>query len=207
MSTRTELIGSKPNKCCVFVLPMCDINHKSMPKNFFINCYLNYDKGKDNYQIVIVLERPPDGSLALDHFIDYVIYNKNFSHREDYDDEIVLFFNIPESNKSNYELFLAGKYSKFTDQFKKQLESYHGNARCKANYEVFTYDVIEPTDAKRLQIAQRLYSAKDLPKGLLLIDEVYDCPNLEKEKYKSINQIIESNQIIKSNDNKQQNPI
>lgn len=193
MSKRIELEGyKKPNLCCTFVLPMCEVNYRSLPSNF-INAYLS-----DN-QIFIIFEKIED-NRPFNIFVDYIQSNKNFCGIVEEEDEFIMMFNIPERNKKNYNLFLSGKYSKFTSEFKALLCSYYGTQSEKDTYKVTEYNTINPEKFKRKQIADRL----DV--DVSLIEEVMDKPDWDKEQYKSIRQIIEennkTNQII--NDNKQQ---
>lgn len=212
MNQRESLIGKKPNKCNTFVLPMCEINYNTLPNNF-INCYLSFDKGKDNYQIVTVFHKFQNDNQYMyntskyqfDSFLEYIENNRNYAGKEEEEDEIILYFNIPERNKRNYELFLAGKYSKFSEDYKKLLCSYYGTVSRKIDYRVHEYDIIYPTQSKIKQIAERLFDKKDVAENIKYIVEVLDIPDMEEEKFKSLKQLKQSkqnNQLTNQYDNK-----
>lgn len=192
MSKRVELTGyKKPNLCCTFVLPMCEINYRSFPSNF-INSYLNYED-----QILVVFENQPN-NRPFNLFMEYIQSNKNFKESIEEADEIILVFNIPERNKENYNLFLDGKYSKFTKEYKALLCSYYGMQSEKNTYKVTEYNTINPEKFKRQQIADRLGV------NISEIEEVMDKPDPNKEQYKSIIQIIQQFNTTNQYDNKQQ---
>jgi len=195
VSKRIELEGyKKPNLCCTFVLPMCEINYRSFPSNF-INAYLN-----DNYQILVIFEKHSE-NRTFETFADYIKSNKNYKGSFEEEDEVILIFDIPNRNKENYDLFIDGKFSKFTKEFKSLLCNYYGTQSEKNTYKVTEYNTIYPEKFKRQQIADRLgVSISD-------IEEVMDKPDLNKEQYKSINQIIEQTNKTNQYDNKQQDTL
>lgn len=191
MNRRIELEGVKLNKCCTFVLPMCEVNYKTFPDNF-INCYLKDD------QVVVVFDIPKKDDNKFKLFLDYIKLNKNYDMYEEDIDEITLYFNIPDRNKKNYEMFLQGKYSKFSKEFQELLKSYFGTRSRKEDYKVNVIDVISPMDFKKKQVAERLGV------DISLIEEVLDKPDLEKETYKPIIKLLEQ---AKKYDNKQPDSI
>lgn len=181
MNRRIELEGVKLNKCCSFVLPMCEVNYKTFPENF-INCYLHPDT---NDKIVAVFEKPKEGDTKFSMFLDYIKFNRNYIAYEEDIDEISLYFKIPDRNKKNYQMFLQGKYSKFSNEFKELLKGYFGVRSIKETYKVNVIDVIVPQEFKRQQVADRLGV------DVSLIEEVLDKPDLVAETYKPIDKLLE----------------
>lgn len=198
MSKRQELENNtKKNLCCTLVLPMCEINHNSLPHNF-TNAYLH--EYKDIKQIVVVFDKPLEHSNSFMSYLDYLKQNRNYSAIEDIDNEIILYFTIPNRNLENLKMYLKGKYSQFSKDYKELLCAYFGRKPHpnKTSHEVYEFDVIFPQEYKRLAIAKRL--GVDIND----IDEVLDIPNLEKEQFRSIKKLEELNNQY---DNKQSDTI
>ena len=188
MNRRKKIEGKRrKNYCCGFVLPMVNVSYKNLPSNF-INAYIIKD-----YEIVTVFDK------TVDYDIIFYTYLTNLKERStdlleviDEEDEVVLRFKIPEVHKENFDQFINGKYSRFSESYKKTLVSYFGQKSIKDGYLVTEYNVIYPQDFKRLQIAERLYDRLEARQGLKLIDEVLDLPNLEIETFKPIQQLTQS---------------
>lgn len=196
MSKRKEIEQFKQlNWSAIFVLPMCEINHRTLPSNF-INSYLNFEG-----EVILIFENyREEDKNSFESYINYLKLNRNYSGFGQENNEFIMYFRIPDRNIVDYNHFLKGKYSKFSTNFKKLLESYYGNETRKEDHEVYEYDVIYPKQLKRKQIADWL--GVDIE----LIIEVLDPPDVNKEEYKSINQLIKQS-INKEYDNKQQNSI
>ena len=190
MSKRRQLVGRKKNYCCAFILPMVNINHKNLPSNF-INGYIN-----DNYEVFLVFEKSDDNDIIFNHFLNNAkVKNMCFLNIINNNDEIIVKYKVPEKHYDNFNLFIKGKYSKFDDEYKKIIVSYFGNTTVKDNYSVTEYNTIYPQDFKRKQIAERLYDKKDIKEGLKLIDEVLDIPDLQRETFKTIEELQTTNQL------------
>ena len=165
---------------------MLGINYNNLPRNF-INAYITED-----HEVFMAFDKTEDYDVVFYHFLENT-KNKNTALREvlDGDDEIVLRFNVPEEYFPEFNLFIQGKYSKFADSYKKLLVRYFGREAITHNYEANVFDAIYPQDFKRKQIAERLYDKRDVREGLKLIDEVLDIPNMEKELFKPLQQLIQ----------------
>ena len=92
------------------------------------------------------------------------------------------------------DVFKVGRYSEFTQEYKKKISSYHGIKSNEKDYTAYTHDVLYPLDFKRRQIAERLFESKDINQGIKLITEVLDRPDLDKEIYKTIQQLQSNKQ-------------
>lgn len=196
MNTRKKLIKKKKrNFCSTFVLPMCNINHKNLPSNF-IDSYIDLE-----YNIFMVFDKTDDYDIIFHTFLKNTIsYNNCYNSHVEEEDEIVIKLSVPLEHYGNYDKFINGEYSKMDDFYKKTIVRYFGNTTIKDNYEVTEYNVIYPQDFKRKQIAERLYSKKDLHIGLKLIHEVLDKPDLDRELYKPLQILLQENdQLNKQN--------
>jgi len=110
------------NLSSLFLLPLLKISEEKLTMFGFTNTYLD-DIGAPetySYDVLFVLFQPND-LLAFQEFVSSQ-YNKN-SLVADYDYEggfVVLVYRLPEEFKADYELFYQSKYSKFSEEFKKQ---------------------------------------------------------------------------------------
>ena len=182
MNRRIELEGKTLNFSARLILPMVDINFKNLPNNF-INSYIT-----DNYEVVIVFDKTEEDSRFI-HFLDYTKGNGYYRDKSEDEDELSLYYTVLEKDHINIDAFKVGRYSEFTEEFKKKICSYHGIKSNKEDYTAYTHDVIYPLDFKRRQIAERLFKPEDINQGIKLIREVLDKPDLDKEIYKTIQQL------------------
>lgn len=202
MSKRINIEGKRYTKTTTFVVPMCNLCYHTFPDNF-INSYILFENNKPNYQIVLVFNSADKSEFFNRFYLERIITNKNYITTQEHDDEIVVYFNIPKENHDNFDLFIKGKYSKFSNNYKKVIESFYGGLYNKDSYYVYEMDVIHPSEWKRLQIAKRFYNDKEAKEKLNFITEVLDIPDLEKEKFRLLQDLETINNIENQYDNKQ----
>ena len=179
MTKRQDLIGKKLNLCSIFVLPMVNINYKTLPDNF-VNSYIT-----ENADIVIVFDKFANSDNSFQDFLEFTKKNVYYKEYSANDDEIMIIFTIADKHLPNFELFKLGSYSKFSEDYKAKICSFYGKQTIKENYTVTEYNTIYPQEFKRKQIAEVLGV------DIKLIEEVLDRPNMDKEIYQSIEQLIE----------------
>lgn len=162
---------------------MVGINDSCLPSSF-INSYITLD-----YKAVIVFNKLEEDK-EIDNFLNYINNNDNLKEIITEEDEYVLIFQVKdEEDITNFNKFLSGKYSEFTEKYKNKIRNYHGRETIKENYTVTPYNVIYPQTFKREQIARRLYDNKDFKEGLKNIVEVLDAPDLTKEVFVPIQEL------------------
>ncbi len=190
MSRRREIENrSKPNLSAKFILPMVDIFDKHLPGNF-INSYIT-----DDYQVILVFDLAGDNRFV--HYLDFIRGSEYFHKTEEHEDEICIFFKIGEKYKSDYDMFKYGHYSKISEEYKQTMCKLHGVEPWKLDHQASIYNAIYPQKYKRKQIAERFYAPEDIREGLKIIEEVgevLDKPNLDREIYKTIEQLKEEQQ-------------
>lgn len=165
---------------------MVGVNHKNLPSNF-INAYISLDK-----EAFLIFDKTVDYDVVFYHYLEHVkIKNPNLVECLDLEEEVVLKFAIPEQYSNCYYLFLEGKYSQFDEEYKQLLCRYFGKESIREGHKVTEYNTIYPQAYKRRQIAEYLYDKKDVEAGLKLIQEVLERPNLDRELYKPIEQLIQ----------------
>lgn len=173
---------------------MLGINHRSLPPNFF-NAYIT----KDN-KIVLVFEKS-DNNVKFNKFLEFSNDNNDYIKYEEDIDEILMYFDIPVEFSNDYQLFLQGSYSKFSEMYKNVLCMIHGKNSFKETHLVSVYNTIYPQEFKRKQLAEHL--------GVdhTMINEVFDRPELEEEQFVPLLELLNKNKIEKKEekiyDNKQ----
>ena len=180
MTKRQEITGKKLTYCSIFILPMCNLNYKRLPNNF-INAYL-----KDKDVIVLIFDKHNKDISDFSYFIDALKTNEYYITFMEDDYEYSFFLKIDKGNLQTLNLFLEGKYSKFSEEYKKYLCKLYGKKTIQDSYKVMEYNILYPQDFKRKQIAERL-GIEDWK----MITEVFDKPDLDRETYKSIEELIQ----------------
>ena len=97
---------------------------------------------------------------------------------EDNNNELVITFNIPDLQKTNYNYFKKGRYTAFDKDYKEVLLDYHGrktgNGKC-----IYMIDALYPDLLTKKYRADKLgVKVGDLPNG-----EVMSIPTIENEQY------------------------
>lgn len=173
-----------------FLLPLLEtpLIHTNKDTNYLIDV-LTVQSGFP--QIVTIFDNIDYEPLSMDI---YRLNNNSLYIDSNYDDdnkEVCLFFDIPREYRNDYELYIQGKYSQFSDKYKQLLVKTYGSGRLNTYSEitglphVSIYDAIYPTDEKRKAIASSLKCSVDD------IVEVLSPPDMEFEEYKTIEQLKE----------------
>ncbi len=183
MSKRKEVLGTKATKSYTFLLPMCNIMYKNLPSNF-INAYIT-----ENDKLVLVFDKVDSEDIKFNLFLHSINDNKYYTEREETNDEILLFFEIPEYFKEDFVKFKQGKYSKFSKEFKDLLVYAYGDKgkkTIKDTYHASLWNTLYPEEFKRKQIAEEFNVNIDV-----VPEEVLDAPDLEFELYKPLEILIQ----------------
>ena len=115
---------AKRTKSSTFIFPMLTGNRRLFLWNtLFVNCFLHTDEDSN---CISLLYRWSSDSLFL-KFEKALSKFKSFKKRYDPNPNYVMFvFNVPEKYKKEYVLFLKGKYSKFSQDYKLHILDFHG---------------------------------------------------------------------------------
>lgn len=177
----------KWNSSSIFLLPSIGLNIKELElmRIGFENTYLNISSGKrqdcDNPLYVLFKKPINDGGIFSDFLITQ--YNKNelLIDEIDYDNHTVLVYCIPEEYNGDYELFLSGKYSKFSRKFRglfrKHFKAPDGTQQYTLAYNVI-YKIpdwkkeVEEYFETQLDNSDELWTIPDKDKETLKIDEI-----------------------------------
>lgn len=181
MSKRREICKTidYKGKAKNFILPMLGVPISQFSP-YMIDCNI-INEGFP--KIVVIFDNIDDEPLKMLIYklqSDYLFLDCEY---DDDDKEVVMFFDIPKEFKKDFEAFVGGKYSKFSEDYKKRLTLYFGKKTCEEAGLVTMWDTINPTDKKRQEIADKYDISIDSIKELISI------PNLEHEIYRTIEEL------------------
>jgi hypothetical protein len=164
-----------------FILPMIGIPIVQYDP-YIIDCNIIIDGFP---KIVVIFDNIDDEPLKMLIYklqSDYLFMDCEYG---DDNKEIVLYFDVPKEFKSDFEKFIKGSYSEFSDEYKNRLTSYFGKETCEDWGLVTMWDTIYPKDNKKDQIAEK-YGV-----DVKQIKELISSPDLEYEIYKTIEELNE----------------
>jgi len=175
-----ELIKYK-KKAKIFVLSMLGIPPVQY-EPYIIDCNIIIEGFP---KIVVIFDNFDDEPLKMLIYklqSDYLFVDCEYG---DDDKEVIMYFDVPKEFKKDFECFIKGSYSKFSEAYKKRLITYFGKTTCEDWGLVSMYDTIYPKPHKQEQIAEK-YGAK-----LEDIKELISSPDLEHEIYRTIEELKE----------------
>lgn len=148
-----------------------------------INCYVadfSQDNTAWNFNQIFVCTLNDNRQLIYNpYYVDTYRIGENYMY----------VFTIPPGQEGNYQLFLKGKYSQFSQEYKDYLVSRIGRPDIQNST---IYRILYRTPDGRKQIEERIGTV--LPPGA----EVASVPNLERETYGyvELSSGVSSSQII-----------
>lgn len=178
------MIPEKEKKNCstIFLLPGIGHTRKNLIQYGFLGAYLDdihHDVHHDNSLYVLF---KPENIAAFSDFVEKE-YKNNSLLMEDYDYRggyVVLVYHFAEKYINEYELFMQGKYSKFSKEyislFPVEILVYHpkyGNTSCTSlQHHVFTRSAEikgywERKIGQKIPDDMELWSAPDMDKEVL----------------------------------------
>lgn len=113
---------NKENISTIFLLPAIQIKNsvkKEFYDNGFINTYITTNKIKYPYEVIFLLFNPSEFDYQYAGFESRLISNENYIECNDLGNNYVLYtFKIPQIFIKEYYLFLDGRYSEFSKEYK-----------------------------------------------------------------------------------------
>jgi len=150
----------------------------------FLGLYL-YDVV--DYKVIFLFSNTDNEQTkeAIHYLTMHHCFDSHYEDREN--EEIGVILNIDHNYKYDFECYLNGKYSKFSPILKKLIEKQHGKYEFPPDsHKVTPYEMIYPSNKKRKAIADTYgVDIKYVP------EDVYDIPNMEREKFLTLNQLKE----------------
>lgn len=139
---------SKWNKSVYFILPMIDINSNY---RHLINSYLGDSKyPTDNFNKILVELKYKDNTI-----LNNIHLENNY---ETEDGTYIYVFNIPEKYNEDYQLFLKGKYSLFSEKYKKKILSFVIKKPIQTSY---VYKILYKTSDLKFELEESI--GQELP--------------------------------------------
>lgn len=185
MSLRRE-INNKieyKNKSKNFLLPMLEVK---LSDKYLLD--VGFIQGGFP-QIVIIFENVDHETLKMDIYKLQNMYLYVDACYDDDDKEVCLFFDVPKEYLDDFDLFVQGKYSKFSEKFKQLLIRKFGNKRATGINPKNGLPTISMQSALYPVDSERRALANSLGVKLEYITEVLDPPNFKYEEYKSIEEL------------------
>ncbi len=156
METKIEILKTEYwSKSDAFILPLTGLKKEHL--KFNSKSYLFWNRyGINDYNLILTFDSEKYDEV-MTHCKKHIfpILDKHGYLIESYDisDKIVLVMDISYWAK-DIELFMIGKYSKFSDEAKKQVERFHTFNR--VNIPIHIYSVLHPR--KKLEILENMNS-------------------------------------------------
>lgn len=188
--------NNKQNISTLFLLPGIQIRHDLKQKfyqNGFVNSYLYCSQLTYPFNVVYLVFQPYEFDAGFLHFTTELQKNPNFLEIIDAGhNRVMIVYRVPRKFNKDYELFLKGKYSKLSAEFRAcfLMEDYKRNEKGnpvrgksgKPEKEpTVYYDVFNRTDEMKNKWKERL--GYELEDDILDGMELYDRQDEEKETF------------------------
>lgn len=161
---KSEKRATKTNKSLHFVAPMIGISYSFYRYNL-INCYLNDKLNRPNldiYHVFLLVKKEDDALERLRPFVEYYKVDEGYMY----------VFKVPDQYEEDYLKFILGKYSEFSNSYKKRIITLLPTPYTKSN----VFKVISKSEEAKEQIEKLV--------GETIGDqEVMSVPNWEDECY------------------------
>ena len=182
-----EIIHTRSTKFLLPLVGITEMDIEKIDKKLLIN--VHYDFNEEKIIIVVVLNKQIK-SEKIDNFIHNQNLNENFDYSISFieDNDYLLIYNLPSQFKDDFYLFIEGKYSKMSEEYKSIiLRAYNlrvYNSVDLKDYRPTISEALYPTDIKRKLMAD-YYLIDDYR----IIDEVSAKPNKQYEAYHTIKEL------------------
>lgn len=167
-----------------FLLPLVGITEmdiEKIDKNLLIN--VHYLIEEKEVKIIVVLNKNSVNEVVrIFTMLQYL--NENFAYHIK-DEEQLLIYNLPKQFKDDFYLFIEGKYSKMSEEYKSIILRVYNDSVDLKDYRPTISEALYPTDMKRKLMAD-YYLIDDYK----IIDEVSAKPNKRYELFHTIEELI-----------------
>ncbi len=152
-------------KSSLFLLPMLGGTRRLyMWDKLFVNAFINADQHKNS---ICLLYRFSGDTIFL-KFEQALKQFRTFKDTFDPSPHFVMFvFDVPENHKEQYDLYIAGKYSKFSPTFKSKIMEFHG-----FNIHGEMAQILFQDEKRRLRLQEELDAEIELDSELLSIIDI-----------------------------------
>ncbi len=161
------MVNEKFTKASTFV--RCWIGFSNEFYNgFFYNCYISIEPEKT---IHIILKKPIENNKEFSDIMDSLRSNRHYREENESGALLIIDFNIPEDKEEDFDNFILGKYSKFSETTKELIIMSHADIR---NIKSLA-SILYPTQKHRDELSKKLDF--DLPSDA----EIHSKPDMVKE--------------------------
>lgn len=207
MSRRREILGKDNAKkwCKTFLPSMLEmpLMHVGGGKNYFMDIGFTMEGFP---QIVYIFDNIDYEPLMMDI---YKLQNHScFVDIEYADDnkEVVIYLDVPREFRKDFDKFIQGGYSEFSDRYKQLLIEKYGEGSQEGVNDLglpraSMHDIIYPEPTKRKLLAEAL-SVKGSSVNWRDLKEIVSSPDTEYERFKTIEELVK---IDKANERKRKN--
>lgn len=169
-----SLVVDKRNKTTRFLLPILGEKMSSFNETYFINAYIDVEDvtRKTDVNCLYLLYRFRATKEYLDFEEKLQNHEQYRGHYEPDKHHTIYLFEIPDNYIDEYRLFLKGKYSEFSNEYKYQIMNFF-------NFDTDgdTYQILNRGDKRRIKMEEDL--GVSIPKNI----ELEDKPNIFEETY------------------------
>jgi len=171
------MIEAKHTNTSVFLVPALTIGKEKLERNGFIDGFLDDISHEIHYENSIYILFKPHDLEVFQHFLASERERITILDDYDYEEYVVVVYNIPTKYLSDYQLFLEGKYSKLSEDFKNLFTKTSEEGRPTLQWEVFERtERLKSYWEKELDITleedQELWGAPDMSKEILDIEQI-----------------------------------
>lgn len=181
-------ITVRQNKAYIYILPMLFNTRYDVLIEELVNVYIRDINISDLDNNIFLVYRNNENNINLLNLYNKLKNHKNFILDYDYGNKYKVFvFDVPENYKTDYNLFLKGKYSSFSDKYKKHISNFHF-----LRHQDSVMDVLYKRENRYIELEKRL-DVSHIPRNLdtsSIIDPRYEyLGNLTEEDIKEYENI------------------
>lgn len=176
------------NRSMTYMFPMIGdklsqfyIPESSGPRGNFRNCFIDDLDNNDVRDNILLLYKFSGTTQYLEfeellkkHPLYKMMYEPDKFHT-------MYVFNLPKEHAKNYDLFIQGKYSQFSKEYKDKIQAFHG---LKADSNIM--DILYKRE-KAFLTAEERYGIKHIPRN----QEAASIPDLDVECYSDKYKVVE----------------
>lgn len=183
-----SIFDRKRTKTSHFVIPAIFSNNSIMSTEYFVNAFLDDENFTHNIKrAVFVLFQAKDNDnkwdllfqkmkLKKEYVLDYITGTKN-----DYN-LIMIVFQVPEIYSKDFINFKNGRYSHFSEEYKKFFPRYMANNRAQPT-ESALWKIINKSEDLKQELIRYFTVDKKRPFSFSPTDEIWGIPERKFEVY------------------------
>lgn len=105
----------------IFLVPLLKISRKALKSNGFVDSYMYNRASEVQYPNVIHMLYKPNDMVSFNEFLED--NREKIIDEMDYEDHVLVTYNLPDKLESDYALIKSGSYSKVSEEFRSQISA------------------------------------------------------------------------------------